>query len=283
MSTRANPPAEVPEMVIEAGRIEKQYWRDLWRYRELFCFLAWRDFLVRYKQTVVGVAWAVVRPLLMLSVLTFVFNGVAGVQAPEGVPYALMVLCGLLPWQFFATSFAESSNSLVANSAMVSKVYFPRIVVPASKLIIGLVDLSISAGLMVLLMLYYRFVPSLNALLLPVFLLMTITAALGAGLWISALMVRFRDFRFIVPFVVQLGFFLSPVGFSMSHKPEWMQNVCAINPMFGIIEGFRWSLIGGSFELSPLRLGMSAVTILLMVVTGLRYFRSTERTFADVI
>jgi lipopolysaccharide transport system permease protein len=269
------------EITIEAGRAERQYWRDLWRYRELFYFLAWRDILVRYKQTVIGVAWAVIRPVLTMLVLTFVFNKLAGMESAE-VPYPLLVFCGMLPWHFFATAFSESGNSLVSNSGMISKVYFPRLVIPASSVITSFVDFLISAVLMGLMMVYYGFAPKLTILLLPLFVLAAIATAFGAGLWISALMVRYRDFRFIVPFIIQFGLYLSPVGFSSSVVPEQWRILYSLNPMVGVINGFRWSILGSSSIYWPgFCVSMTGVTLL--IITGLWYFRRTERTFADVI
>lgn len=270
------------DITIKAGCAERQYWRDLWRYRELFFFLAWRDLLVRYKQTFVGISWAVIRPLLTMLVLTFVFGKVAGLSSGE-TPYPILVLCGMLPWQFFATAFAESGNSLVSNSGMISKVYFPRIIVPTSSLITSLVDLLISLALLILVMAFYQYAPSPRVVLLPLFFVMALAFAFGAGIWVAALMVRFRDFRFIVPFVVQFGLYLSPVGFTAERVPAALRDWCGLNPMFGIIEGFRWCILGEGFGISPLRLAMSAAIIILLIVTGIRYFRSTERTFADVI
>jgi lipopolysaccharide transport system permease protein len=269
------------EITIEAGRFERQYWRDLWRYRELFYFLAWRDILVRYKQTVIGVAWAVIRPVLTMLVLTFVFNKLAGMQS-DGAPYPLLVFCGMLPWQFFATAFAESGNSLISNSGMISKVYFPRLIIPASSVITSFVDFLISGFLMCLMMVYFGYPPKPAVLLLPLFVLAAIATAFGAGLWISALMVRYRDFRFIVPFIIQFGLYLSPVGFSSSVVPEQWRLLYSLNPMVGVINGFRWSILG-STQIYWSGFFVSMVGITVLIVTGLWYFRRTERTFADVI
>lgn len=269
------------EITIEAGRGERQYWRDLWRYRELFYFLAWRDILVRYKQTVIGVAWAVIRPLLTMLVLTFIFGKLAKMPS-GGVPYPILVFCGMLPWQFFATAFAESGNSLVSNSGMISKVYFPRLVVPVSSVITSFVDFLISSVLMALMMVYYRFLPGPSILLLPCFVLLAFATAFGAGLWVSALMVRYRDFRYIVPFVVQFGLYISPVGFSSSVVPEQWRLLYSINPMVGVIDGFRWAILGEQNVYWP-GFAISVVAVLLVIITGLWYFRRTERTFADVI
>lgn len=269
------------EIIIQAGRAERQYWRDLWRYRELFYFLAWRDILVRYKQTVIGVAWAVIRPLLTMFILTFIFGRLAKMDS-GGVPYPLLVFCGMLPWQFFSTAFAESGNSLVSNAAMISKVYFPRLVVPVSSVITSFVDFLISAILMALLMAYYGYMPAISILILPFFVLLTFATAFGAGLWISALMVRYRDFRFIVPFIVQFGLYISPVGFSSDVVPEKWRFLYSINPMVGVIDGFRWAILGErTFYWSGLCISLLAVG--LIIISGIWYFRRTERTFADVI
>ncbi len=231
------------ELIIEADRIERQYWRDLWRYRELFFFFTWRDLLVRYKQTVVGVSWSLVRPLLTMIVLTVVF-GKLGKMPSSGMPYPLLVFCGMLPWQFFSAALTESGNSLVSNSNMISKVYFPRLVITVSSVMTSLMDFLISAIFLVALMIWYRFAPSWTVLILPFFVLLVFGAALGVGLWIAALMVEYRDFRFIVPFVAQFGLYVSPVGFQSSIVPIRFRLLYALNPMVGIIDGFRWSLLG---------------------------------------
>lgn len=272
----------VKELVLEPGRIERQYWRDLWNYRELFLFLAWRDILVRYKQTVVGVAWGVIRPLLTMLILTFVFGRVAKMPS-AGVPYPLLVFCGMLPWQFFSGALSDSGSSLVHNASMVSKIYFPRIVMPASSVITSLVDFFVSAGLMVLVMAWYRFMPGPGVLLLPLFVVLALAAAFGAGLWISALMVRYRDFRFIVPFVVQFGLYVSPVGFISGVVPAQWRLAYSLNPMVGVIDGFRWAILGGEHAIYWPGFWLSSAVVALIIVTGLRYFRRTERTFADII
>lgn len=270
------------ELLIEPGRTERQYWADIWRYRELFYFLAWRDILVRYKQTVVGAAWAIIRPLLTVAVLTIVFERLAKMPS-GGVPYPLLVLCGMLPWQFFATAMAECGNSLIANSSLVSKIYFPRITIPASSVIASLVDLLFSIVLLAVLMAWYRFVPGPRVLLMPLFLLLVLAAAFGIGLWISAVMVRYRDFRFIVPFIVQFGLYLSPVGFTSDVVPDQWRLLYSLNPLVGVIDGFRWSILGGQSQLYGPGLVMSVLVVSVTLGTGLRYFRQTERTFADVI
>jgi len=270
------------QLIIEAGRAERHYWRDLWRYRELFYFLAWRDLLVRYKQTVVGVAWSLIRPLLTMTILTIVF-GKLGKLPSGGVPYPLLVFCGILPWQFFATALAESGNSLVANSNLISKVYFPRLIVPASSVITSLVDFMISATFMVSLMIWYQYPPSINLIYIPFFFIMAFAASFGVGVWIAALMVKYRDFRFIVPFIVQFGLYLSPVAFLSSVVPEQYRLLYSINPIVGIIDGFRWSILGGEHGIYLPGLGLSLLGVILLVSTGIIYFRKTEKTFADVI
>jgi lipopolysaccharide transport system permease protein len=269
------------ELIIEPGRTERQYWKDIWRYRELFYFLAWRDILIRYKQTVGGVAWGVIRPLLAMVVLTVVFGRLAKMPS-DGVPYPILVFCGLLPWQFFSTALAESGNSLVTNASMISKVYFPRLVVPASSVITSLVDLVISAGLMALMMVVYRYAPGPRVVLLPLFVALAFAAAFGVGIWISALMVRYRDFRFIVPFIVQFGLYISPVGFSSSVVPEQWRLLYSLNPMVGVIDGFRWAILGENNLYWPGFL-LSVAVVFIVIASGLHYFRKTEKTFADVI
>jgi lipopolysaccharide transport system permease protein len=270
------------ELVIKAGSTEHHYWRDLWRYRELFFFLAWRDILVRYKQTVIGIVWAVLRPLLTMIVFTIVFGKLANMPS-QGVPYPILVFVALLPWQFFASGFAESSNSLVGNAQMVSKVYFPRIIIPASAIVVSLVDFMVSMLILVGLMFWYEFTPSPNFIFVPFFLLIAFVAALGAGLWVSALNVKYRDFRFIVPFIVQFGLYISPVGFSSSIVPEQWRLWYSLNPMVGVIDGFRWAILGGERELFLPSILLSAGVVMVVFLTGIIFFRRTERTFADVI
>ena len=270
------------ELIIEAGRTERRYWHDLWRYRELFYFLAWRDLLVRYKQTVVGIAWSLIRPFLTMVVLTVVF-GKFGKMPSGGVPYPILVFCGMLPWQFFSTALSESGNSLVSNSNLISKVYFPRLIVPASSVITSFVDFLISAAFLVVLMVWYQFLPSAHWVFLPGFVLLAFAASLGAGLWMAALMVEYRDFRFIVPFIVQFGLYISPVGFDTSVVPERWRLLYSLNPMVGVIDGFRWAILGGQRVIDLPGLVASMVGVALLVITGIWYFRRTERTFADVI
>lgn len=270
------------EIVIEAGRSERQYWKDLWQYRELFLFLAWRDVLVRYKQTVIGIAWSVIRPLLTMIVLTIIFGRLAGFPS-EGVPYPILVFAAMLPWQMFSNALTESSNSLVANAPMLSKVYFPRLIVPTSAVIVSLIDFLISLGILGVLMVWYGFVPELRIIAFPLFLLLVIVTALALGIWTAALNVKYRDFRYIVPFLLQFGLYISPVGFSSSVIPDNWRFIYSINPMVGAIDGFRWAILGGETHLYLPGLGLSAVLAILILWLGLRYFRKTERIFADVI
>jgi lipopolysaccharide transport system permease protein len=281
-SSLAVEPIASEEVVIEAGKAGRRYLRDLWRFRELFLFLAWRDLIVRYKQTVVGVAWSVIRPLLTMLVLTLVF-GKLGKLPSGGTPYPLLVFCGLLPWTFFATALAESGNSLVANSNLISKVYFPRLIIPASSVIASLVDFLISLAFLVVLLFWYHFVPARTVAFLPLFSLLALFAALAVGIWVAALMVRYRDFRFIVPFAVQFGLYISPVGFSSHVVPEKWRLLYSLNPMVGVIDGFRWSVLGGEQTIYWPGLAISIALITVMFITGIWYFRRTERTFADII
>jgi lipopolysaccharide transport system permease protein len=271
------------ELIIEAGRGEKNYWRDLWRYRELLYFLAWRDILVRYKQTVIGVLWAVIRPFLTTVVFTVVFSRVAKLQAPPNTPYPLLVMAAVLPWQFFSASLAESSNSLIGNSNLISKVYFPRLIVPAGSVVTSFVDFLITLALMAIMMIWYGFAPDWRLFLLPAFAFLAFAASFGVGLWFCALTVEYRDFRFVVPFIVQFGLYVSPVGFSDSNVPEKWRFLYPLNPMVGVIDSFRWALLRGEPPLSLSTLGTSIIVVFLVCVTGIWYFRKMERTFADVI
>ena len=280
------------DLILEAGRTEKNYWRDLWHYRELFIILAWRDVTVRYKQTAIGVAWAVIRPLLTTIVFTVVFSKIAKLPAPSAVPYGLLVMAANLPWQFFATALSESSNSLIGNANLISKIYFPRLIVPAGSVITSFVDFLITLGLMALLMAWYQFLPDWRLLLLPAFMVLAFAASFGIGLWLCALNVEYRDFRYIVPFIVQFGFFLSPVGYSTTRVPEiWHWHgydvparlLYSLNPMVGVIDGFRWSLLRGQSPLDGTTVLASVILTSVLCASGIWYFRKMEKTFADVI
>ena len=282
------PPLRTPMdrvLLIAPGLTDRQYWRDLWRYRELLIILAWRDVTVRYKQTLIGVAWALLRPLLTLIIFTLVFSRIA--KLPVGIagdmPYALMVYAGLLAWQFFATVFGDASNSLIDNPNLITKVYFPRLLIPASTAAAAFVEFAVGLCLFMGLMLWYVFVPGWQLVLLPVFILFALVASLGPGLLIAALNVKYRDFRYVVPFLIQIGMYISPVGFNSALvSPRW-QIVFALNPMVGVIDGFRWCLLDGRFPLHPAVLATSCTTALLLLALGLRTFRRLEKQFADLV
>ena len=275
------------DVFIEPGRAEKNYWKDLWRYRELFYILSWRDLKVRYKQTVIGVVWSVLRPLLTMAIFTFIFKNVAKFEAPDGVSYPVLVFAGLLPWQFFAAGLTESSNSLIGNERLISKVYFPRMIIPAASVITSLVDFFISLVLMFGLMLLFRDVPTVNLIFLPVFILMAFFASFGIGLWLTALNVKYRDFKHVVPFLVQIGLYISPVGFT-SYKaseiiPEKFRLLYYLNPMAGVIDGFRWCFFGEKTPIDWNGMLLSAAVIVVFMLIGIRTFRRMEKSFADLI
>jgi lipopolysaccharide transport system permease protein len=274
--------ASKQELVIEAGRAERQYWQDLWRYRELFYFLAWRDILVRYKQTTIGIAWALIRPFLTMVVFTLVFGKLAKLPS-EGAPYPILVFAAMLPWQFFSNALGECSNSLISNSNLISKVYFPRLIVPISAVIVSFVDFMISGMILLGLMAWYNFVPDWRILTLPLFIGIAFAASMGVGLWLAALNVEYRDFRYIVPFIMQFGLYISPVGFSSSVVPEQWRLLYSLNPMVGVIDGFRWAILGGDSKIYWPGFTLSLGLLVLLLVSGIWYFRKMERTFADVI
>ncbi|MDB9347432.1 ABC transporter permease [Nodularia spumigena] len=279
-----NSPKSVPqqELVIEAGRTEQKYWQDLWRYRELFYFLAWRDILVRYKQTAIGIVWALIRPFLTMVVFTVIFGRIANLPS-EGAPYPILVFSAMLPWQFFANSLSECSNSLIGNANLISKVYFPRLIVPTSAVVVSFVDFMISGMILLALMAWYNFVPSWRILTLPLFIGIAFAASIGAGLWLASLNVQYRDFRFIVPFIVQFGLYISPVGFSSSVVPQEWRFIYSLNPIVGVIDGFRWAILGGESHLYLPGFLLSLGLVALLLISGIWYFRKMERKFADVI
>ena len=270
------------QLIIEAGRTERHYWKDLWRYRELFYFLAWRDILVRYKQTIIGITWAIIRPVLTMVVFTVVFGNLAKLPS-GGAPYPIMVFAALLPWQFFASSFSEAGNSLIANTNMISKVYFPRLVLPTTAVIVGFVDFLISFAILLAMMLWYEFIPDVRIIMLPLFILMAFAASMAGGLWIAALNVKYRDFRYIIPFIVQFGLYISPVGFNSSIVPDKWRLLYSLNPMVGVIDGFRWAILGGEYQFYLPGFLLSLALVAFLLVSGIVYFRKTEKTFADVI
>jgi lipopolysaccharide transport system permease protein len=271
------------ELLLKRGHTEKNYWRDLWRYRELFYFLAWRDILVRYKQTVIGIAWAVIQPFLTTVVFTVVFNRIADLKAPDHIPYFLVVMAAQLPWQFFSSSLGASSTSLIGNANLISKIYFPRLIIPAGSVITSFIDFLITVGLVALTMVWFRFLPDWRLLTLPLFVALAFGAAFGAGLWLSALNVEYRDFRYIIPFIVQFGFFVSPVGYLSSRIPEKWRLLYSLNPMVGVIDGFRWALLRGETTLWWPGLLTAFLLTAVLCASGIWYFRNMERTFADVI
>jgi len=274
-------PALPEPLIIQAGRAERHYWRDLWRYRELLGFLAWRDIKVRYKQAALGVAWVVLQPAVQTVLLTFVFGKLA--RMPDGgVPYPLLVLAGLLPWQLFSSAFSGASNSLVGNAHLISKIYFPRLIVPLSALAVALVDLAILLVISVPVILAFGVVPTWRLALLPLFIVAALLIAFGAGLWITALTVKYRDFRFIAPFLLQIGLFVTPIGYRTDFLPNW-RDLLSLNPLTGVVNGFRWCLLGGGMEFYAPGLLVSLAATALLLATGLWYFRATERQFADVI
>jgi lipopolysaccharide transport system permease protein len=274
-------------LVIEAEHAESAYWSDLWRYRELFFFLSWRDILVRYKQTVIGVLWALIRPLLIIGIGTVVFGRMGGVSAGDILSKPVLICAAVLPWQFFSTALSEASNSLIMNANMLSKVYFPRIIVPASAVIVSFGDLLISLPILVALMAWHHVMPTWRFCVLPLFTSLGLSAALGVSFWLSALNVKYRDFRYVIPFIVQFGIFASPVfytsGWFRERHGEIIYQLYRLNPMVGVIDGFRWAIGGASVVMDWNSVVTSILGTGLIMVFGLRYFRATEETFADII
>ncbi|MBK8282383.1 MAG: ABC transporter permease [Saprospiraceae bacterium] len=269
------------QIIITPDSVEKNYWRDLWRFRELFYILSWRDLKVRYKQTALGVAWSVIRPVLTTIIFYVVFNRIAKLPTPGTAPYMLMIFAGMVPWQFFSNALSEASNSLVGNSNLISKVYFPRMIIPASSVITSMVDLLISLGIMVIMFVIYQFLPGWHVIFLPVFILIAFIASFGIGLYITALNVKYRDFRYIIPFIIQFGLYVTPVGFSSSVVPAEYRLLYALNPMVGVIDGFRWCLLGEQMYWPGFWISMAVCVLFLWV--GVRHFRKTEKSFADII
>jgi lipopolysaccharide transport system permease protein len=269
--------------IIEPGSMAKRFWTDLWRYRELFFVLAWRDIAVRYKQTIMGFSWAIIRPLITMVVFTVIFGKILGLASASRVPYALLVFAGVLPWTLFSTALTDAANSVVGNPDLVRKVYFPRIIIPTATIVIGLVDFLISLAILFGLMVFYRFVPGWQIAALPAFALMAALAALGPGLYFAAMIVKYRDFRILVPFALQFGLYVSPVGFSSSLIPETWRPLYRLNPMVGIVDGFRWSILGDASAFDWQSSLISVVVISLMLVFGIGQFRKLEAGFVDAI
>lgn len=290
--TKPSPSPAVPVVVIEAGRANRQYWRDVWSFRELIYILALRDVQVRYRQTVIGIAWSVVRPLLTMLVLTWVFSRGAHLETPDpSIPYALWVFVATLPWQFFADALTAGSNSLVANANMVSKTYFPRLILPVARMIVSFLDFGVAFASLLLLVVFYRFdahhfSPDWRIVLLPVWLLLAFAASVGLGSLFAALNVKYRDFTYLVPFVVTFGLYVSPVGLStaeMTRGNPTFRLLYSLNPMVGVIDGFRWCFFGGRAGIYwPGQLASLAAVLALLAI-GISHFRASEREFADVI
>jgi lipopolysaccharide transport system permease protein len=271
------------QIIIEPGLSRKNYWKDLWRYRELFYILSWRDIKVRYKQTVIGVTWSIIRPLLTMFVFTIIFGKVANMPTEGSAPYAILVYAAMLPWQFFSNSLSESSNSLISNSNLISKVYFPRLIIPTASVITSLIDFLISFIILIALMVYFTYLPSWHMVFLPLFLILAFVSSMGIGFWLTALNVKYRDFRFIVPFIVQFGLYISPVGFSSSVVPEQYRFWYNLNPMVGVIDGFRWCIISGEQSLNLASVGSSILISFFFLWLGISRFRKMEKSFADLI
>ena len=283
MTDSSSTHTQEPVLIIEPGRSEKNYWTDLWRYRELFLILAWRDISVRYKQTIIGILWAIIRPFLTMVVFTVIFGRIAKLPSDGSAPYALLVFAAMLPWSLFSNALSESSNSLISNANLIGKVYFPRLIIPAATLVTAFIDFLISFTILIGMMTYYQFAPGWHMLLLPFFIFLALLASLGPGLWITALNVKYRDFRYIIPFVVQFGLYVSPVGFSSKIIPEQWRLLYSLNPMVGVIDGFRWCILCGNSPIYVPGFLLSLVIITFFLYLGISRFRRMEKTFADLI
>jgi lipopolysaccharide transport system permease protein len=275
------------EIWLEADKIEKHYWYDLWRYRELFLNLAWRDVALRYKQTIVGAAWGLMQPFLTMVIMTIVFGKVAGLDSKNSAPYAILVFCGMLPWQLFSNALSNSCQSLIGNANLISKIYFPRLIIPLSSLVVACVDFSISFVILGMMMVWFRFLPNWRMLALPGFMFLALLTSLGPGLIIAALNVKYRDFRFVLPFIVQIGLYICPVGFSSEVIREKFGNTAfllySLNPMVGVIDGFRWAILGYKSNIYLPGFSVSVLLAVVLLIAGIWYFRKTERAFADII
>jgi lipopolysaccharide transport system permease protein len=279
----STPAAAERVLVLEAGRAERHYWRDLWAYRELFAILAWRDLAVRYKQTAIGAAWALIRPFLTMLIFTVVFGRLARMPTEGDAPYPLLVFAGMLPWFLFSTILSDASSSLVSNANLIGKVYFPRLIVPAATIVVALVDFAITFALMLLMMAYFRFMPDWRLVFLPAFILLAVLASLGPALWMTAMNVKYRDFRYVIPFVLQFGLYVSPVGFASKAVPAQWRLLYSLNPAVGVIDGFRWCVLGGRAQLYLPGFAASLAVVAAFLWLGVAYFRKTERTFADLL
>jgi lipopolysaccharide transport system permease protein len=269
------------DLILESGKTNNNYFKDLWLYRELFYILSWRDIKVRYKQTVLGAAWSIIRPVLTTIIFTIVFSKIAKLQNPSNAPYVLLVYVGMLPWQFFSNALSESSGSLIGNANLITKVYFPRLIIPASSVITSLVDFFISFLILIVMMFIFKYIPDWHIIFLPFFILMAFVLAFGIGLYLTALNVKYRDFRYIIPFIIQFGLYITPVGFSSNIISEKWRLFYEINPMVGIIDGFRWCILGDT--INPNSIFISLTITFLFLIIGFKYFRKMEKTFADNI
>ncbi len=274
---------ETDQIIITSNTSEKNYWNDLWRFRDLFYILSWRDIKVRYKQTVLGVTWSIIRPLLSMFVFTVVFGTIAKLPSEGAAPYAILVYAAMLPWQFFSNALSESSGSLIGNANLISKVYFPRLIIPTASVITSFIDFLISFIILIGLMVYYQYPPSWNILFLPFFVFIAFLASIGPGLWLSAMNLKYRDFRYIVPFIIQFGLYISPVGFSSNIVPNKWKFLYSINPMVGVIDGFRWCILGGDININLEGFVISMSIVVLFLWIGISQFRKMEKNFADLI
>lgn len=270
-------------LILKAGRADRQYWWDLWRYRELFFILAWRDVAIRYKQTVIGLAWAFVRPFMTMVVFTIVFGKLAKLPTEGAAPYAVLVFAGLLPWTLASSILSDASSSVTGNAQLVSKVYFPRLIIPLATVLVGLIDFGVSLIILAGVLAWYGMMPDWQILLLPVFVMLAVLVAIGPALWAAAMIVKYRDFRFVIPFAIQVGLYVSPVGFSAKIIPQEWQLLYSLNPMVGVIDGFRWAILGGESPLYLPGFALSLVVTAVMLWFGIHTFRRTERGFADMI
>jgi lipopolysaccharide transport system permease protein len=269
------------KLIIEPGRSAAQYWHELWQYRELLYFLAWRDLAVRYKQTAIGVVWAVIRPALTMVVFVL-FRRLMGAERSQ-VPDVLLVLSAVLPWQLFANALSESSTSLINNTNLLSKVYFPRLIVPSAAIATAVVDFAITLGLLAAVMIWHGYAAQWTLAALPLFIIAMVALSAGLGVFLAALNVEYRDFRYVVPFIIQVGLFVSPIAFSSANVPERWKLLYSFNPLVGIIDGFRWSILGAQTPLDVRSLALSLAVTMLSLTFGVWYFRRMERRFADVI
>lgn len=254
---------------------------EFWEYRELLYFLVWRDIKVRYKQTALGATWAVIQPFFTMVVFSLFFGRLAGMPS-DGIPYPIFSFAALVPWTFFANGLSQSSNSLVGSSNLITKVYFPRLIIPLASSFSGVVDFLIAFGVLIVMMLYYGLLPTLNVLWLPLFFLLAMVTSLGVGLWLSALNVEYRDVRFIVPFITQFWLFVTPIAYPSSLLPEPWHTLYGLNPMVGVVEGFRWALLGTKTAPGPI-IAVSSAAAIVILITGAFYFRRMEKTFADIV